>query len=412
MTTRKGYSASTRTRKTKSTSNRGQGYSVEAIDRESGVRYRATVWDAARQCKVPVENEATGTKSFDHEYEAHAAAQALKKRIDGTYTDAGVPVQRQRQKWTFEQYADLWVETQGGAAATRRYRKSVINQAKKRFEKLLLAEITEDHVLAWDRASEDAGLAYGTRSSRVNYLRRLFAKAVKAGLIDTNPCAEIKFRKPKRKGAIRRLGADEFATLLTHMPEWVRVAALLAYDTGLRAGEVAGLRWERVILDGPRPYVLVREIRQYDGTLKEHTKSGGDRKVALTPRLVDALRTLKASRLDGPDDFVVRSRRNTAIAVRTPNEQLAKAFEKSGLGGVRPKFHHLRHACLADIVDATGNVRAAQAVAGHADLGTTQAYLDEVTLDTQAEVMAAREAKAKARTSVVVEIPERNKLVA
>lgn len=190
-------------RKTKLASNRGKGYSVEKIIRASGVRYRAVVWDATWQCKMPVENEADGTKTFEHEYEAHAAAQALKARIDGAYTDAGVPVQRQRQRWTFAEYADLWVETQGGAKNTRKHRKSVINKAKLHFKEMLLADITEDHVLAWDRASEDEGLAYGTRAGRINYLRRLFAKAHHR---IPGPCRSppVHLNRPHRRGIRRR----------------------------------------------------------------------------------------------------------------------------------------------------------------------------------------------------------------
>lgn len=378
------------TRRAKPKTNRGQGYSVETIVRESGVRYRAHVWNAVAQRKDAVVNEVTGTKTFTSYAEADAAARVAKARLDGTYTEAGIPVERRRKRHTFAEYADLWVAGQGGEKNTRKTRKSAINQAKKRFEGKLLSDITEEDARAWDIASQDAGLSQGTRVSRILYLRRLFAAAQKSGLVDSNPCADIVLKKPDPEKAVRRLTEHEFQTVLQHMPEWLVPAALLGYDCGLRVGEVCGLRWERVHLDVLHPYVLVKDIKLYDGTVKPHTKTNETREVHLTPRLIEWLRRLEAAR--GNNEFVITGRRNKPVSTQTPTKAFQRAFVRSGLGGTVPCFHHLRHACITELSDI--DLIAAQGVAGHARIETTMGYRPRIALGDQADVMAKRAARA------------------
>ncbi|MFI7118592.1 hypothetical protein [Amycolatopsis sp. NPDC049868] len=119
---------------------RGPGYSVEEIHRKSGTQYQVYVWDAVAQRKqnVPAPD---GSKTLEFYEHAEAAAKVLHQRIDGTYTDAGLPVQRQSRR--FEEYADLWWPHQGGTASTRRARKYGVSAFKKTFGKRMLDELTE-----------------------------------------------------------------------------------------------------------------------------------------------------------------------------------------------------------------------------------------------------------------------------
>ena len=67
--------------------------------------------------------------------------------------------------------------------------------------------------------------------------------------------------------------------------KWLYSAIIISIDTAIRQAEQVGLRWPKVILDGPTPHIdLTAEI----------TKTKEPRTVPLTARAVEAFRELKA----------------------------------------------------------------------------------------------------------------------
>jgi len=66
--------------------------------------------------------------------------------------------------------------------------------------------------------------------------------------------------------------------------------------------------------------------------------------------------------------------------------------------GVHARLHDLRHTAGCRIVDATGNLKAAQQMLGHADIATTSRYYAEASDDTLRQAQDAAAAAARART--------------
>jgi integrase len=94
--------------------------------------------------------------------------------------------------------------------------------------------------------------------------------------------------------------AEELRRFLDHVAR-ERLAALwtLAASTGMRRGEVLGLRWVDVDLDRAR--VAVRQTLVVAGRqviTSEPKTSRGRRSIALDPRTVTALRTWRAAQLE------------------------------------------------------------------------------------------------------------------
>jgi integrase len=132
--------------------------------------------------------------------------------------------------------------------------------------------------------------------------RRVFQFAVDEGAIDTNPVAKVPapkrradpekvFAKPKR----RALTPEEAGRLLACFPLfwWDHVSTLLG--TGLRFGELAGLRRRRVHLDRSLPVLEVGPTRYQAGRFgsgfKPRPKSdAGIRPVPLAPLVVESIR--------------------------------------------------------------------------------------------------------------------------
>jgi integrase len=133
-------------------------------------------------------------------------------------------------------------------------------------------------------------------------LLRIFQFAMDEGAIDANPVRKVP--PPKRRadpekvfGAVKRraLTPEEAGRLLACFPLfwWDHVMTFLG--TGLRFGELAGLRRRRIHLDRPVPVLQVGPTRYQAGRFgsgfKPRPKSdAGIREVPLAPLVVEAIR--------------------------------------------------------------------------------------------------------------------------
>jgi integrase len=94
----------------------------------------------------------------------------------------------------------------------------------------------------------EKGLASLTLHHVHSLLRQVLASAVKAKKLARSPIADIETApKAKRRDKIEVLDEAELATLLDHLRgHWLYMPTLVAASTGLRRGEVLGLRWRDI----------------------------------------------------------------------------------------------------------------------------------------------------------------------
>jgi integrase len=145
-------------------------------------------------------------------------------------------------------------------------------------------------------------VGYDTVVACRSLLLRIFQFAMDEGAIDANPVRKVP--PPRRRvdpekvfGAVKRraLTPEEAGRLLACFPLfwWDHVTAFLG--TGLRFGELAGLRRRRIHLDRPVPVLQVGPTRYQAGRFgsgfKPRPKSdAGIREVPLAPLVVEAIR--------------------------------------------------------------------------------------------------------------------------
>ncbi|RZI94650.1 MAG: site-specific integrase, partial [Microbacterium sp.] len=172
-----------------------------------------------------------------------------------------------------------------------------------------------------------------------------------------------------------------------------RALAGLAF-TGLRLGELVGLRWEDV--DGQRGLLTVRRTFSPDGhgrLVERSTKSGKSRQVPIIEELMpwlDAARTtghehVFTGKLGGPFDSGNLARALRWHAIR---DQIATFAEGPPL-----RFHDLRHTFLSRLARHGIAPAHIQRVAGHASITTTERYTHlsgtEAALTVRAAVIGA-----------------------
>jgi integrase len=151
-----------------------------------------------------------------------------------------------------------------------------------------------------------------------------------------------------------------------------RALYIVAAYTGLRQGELRGLRWGRLDFEGQLVHVLEGFTRGRSSSPKGKRR----RSVPLAPTAAQALLQLRAeSAWRGAEDFIFACPSTGRPMARAGlMERYRKALVAAGLPASF-SFHDLRHTFGTTMARAGKPVGTIQAWMGHADLATTQLYM-------------------------------------
>jgi integrase len=108
-------------------------------------------------------------------------------------------------------------------------------------------EISTDMIRRFIKNERDRGLGNGTINRSLSALRRMFNLAVEDGKLRDVPHFPMLKEPAPRKGFFERADYDG---LLRVLPDYLRVPFAIGYFTGMREGEILGLRWEQIDLLG------------------------------------------------------------------------------------------------------------------------------------------------------------------
>jgi len=155
-----------------------------------------------------------------------------------------------------------------------------------------------------------------------------------------------------------------------------RAIMLLFLDTGLRAGELAGLDLEDLSLDDDQGMVRVRP---------EHSKSRHERQVPVSPETVRRLRQwLKVRPSEAVPLFVACNGVNLGTDPLTPsglNQLIRRHVESAGIRAKHALCHIWRHTFAKRYVVAGGDIETLRRMLGHTSLDVTRRYLNFKTAD-------------------------------
>ena len=135
----------------------------------------------------------------------------------------------------------------------------------------------------------------------------------------------------------------------------------LLYGSGLRVSELVTLPLAAV-RDG-QPYLVVRG------------KGARERLVPVTERALTAVALWRSDgRGDGPSPWLFPGRAGKPLTRVRLFQTLRALAADAGLDPTRMSPHVLRHAFATHLLDGGADLRAVQAMLGHADIATTQIY--------------------------------------
>lgn len=104
-------------------------------------------------------------------------------------------------------------------------------------------EITVASVERYKAGRLKAKAAVATVNRECAYLRRGFRLAVRQGMLASRPDFSLLHESNARRGFFE---AEQFASLVKHLPDWLAPVARFAYVTGWRRSEMLSLQWANV----------------------------------------------------------------------------------------------------------------------------------------------------------------------
>lgn len=302
----------------------------------------------------------------------------LKARTD---LAAGLPVAVERQ--TVAQFLDDWLETVSpslGARTFQHYAMVVRLHIKPNLGHLRLDKLAPQHVQGLLTRKSASGLsALSVRHIR-GILRIALNQALRLGLVARNVATLAVAPKYERK-SFRALSPEEARQLLS-VAKGDRLEAVysVALSLGLRMGEILGLRWQDVDLDGATLTVNQAISRiAGKGLVAGAPKTDRSRRALFLPDGV--LRALKAHRLRHLQQRLAAGSRwqgcglvfTSGIGTPLEPRNLFRSFKallrKAALPNIR--FHDLRHSAASLLLAQGVPMRAVMELLGHSNIGTT-----------------------------------------
>ncbi len=227
-------------------------------------------------------------------------------------------------------------------------------------------DIDRQTLIEFLEAERNHGSAVRSRRRRLSSIRGFYRFLIIDGRAKSNPAAEIELPKDWKKlpqtlnpGMVEQL-IEGAAGLSEHTSRRDRAIVELLYSSGLRVGELCGLKCS--------------DPRLEDGFLRCFGKGSKERLVPLGDRAATAIREyLAQERPDSKAAQLFLSVRGRPLTRETISRMLRKAALAAG---VDPKItpHTLRHSFATHLLEGGAGLREVQEMLGHADVRTTEIY--------------------------------------
>lgn len=233
---------------------------------------------------------------------------------------------------------------------------------------VVVKDVRKTDVLAHVLALSKGGMSVRSQTRHLVAIRQLFRFLVREKEITVSPADEVELPRATKSLPVF-LDVTEVDRLLAApdaSPRGLRDRAMLEvlYATGLRVSELVTLPMDAVDLS--RGYLLVRG------------KGNKERVVPVGEQAMRALetytRTVRPHLDDGRGSPALFLRRGGEPMTRQGFWKLLKGYARvAGVKGtVSP--HKLRHSFATHLLERGADLRAVQAMLGHADLSTTEIY--------------------------------------
>jgi len=328
-----------------------------------------------------------------------AAKQEINKNM-GIIIDAG--------DYTVEKYLNEWIDDHKSNISPTTY--DGYNMIIKKHLNLILGKIKLNnlkpiHIKNYFKSKRKSGRADGKKGGlsqktllqHYRVLSKALKEAVKMELLKRNPAQAVSSPKPKKK-IIQAMNEKEINKLLKtakNENEWTYNFIYLAVKTGMRRGELLGLRWKDINFKEKRLNIKNTLVTTKNGTIfKEPKTNASIRPIEISDDVISVLKSIQKNQNKrkiylGTNyckeyNLVFCKDNGEKYYPDTPTRRFKRIAKKVNLGQYH--LHTLRHTHATLLLKAGVHPKIVQERLGHSSI--TQ------TLDTYSHVIPSMQREA------------------
>ena len=254
-----------------------------------------------------------------------------------------------------------------------------------------MKKLRPPHIIKFINSLEGEGIRFDGRKGKISnesamycfrVLSSMLNDAVQWQIISINPCKKV---RPPRVERHKFVTFDEnsirlMLNALNNEPLKYRVVVLLEIDSGLRLGELMGLKWSDV--DFENFTLSVTKSNQALSGKGIFTKSPKNqssvRKIALSENIIELLRDYQQKQTEEKnllaekwigEDWIFTQWNGLPMFPTTPSHWFRKFLQRHELPHIA--FHDLRHLSATLLISFGVPLKNVSSRLGHADIRTT-----------------------------------------
>lgn len=254
-----------------------------------------------------------------------------------------------------------------------------------------LTEIKPYHIQAFLQNLRESGLKVSSINLRRNQVNAILQEAVTLGLLETFPFQKVRPLRESKDVLRQRQGQEtecslqamtvqetlDFLDVVNRQPLFWKTLFRLGLDSGMRLGELRGLRWSAVDLAGGT--ILVENNLQHGEDLTP--KSGRARRVHIAPEIMEMLQQMRdeaapgvaAEAGTGGSGYVFANQRTgKPYDEDTIRRHLREIGEQIGCPWLH--CHCLRHSFATISLACGASLSGVSKRLGHANVSVTSKY--------------------------------------
>ncbi|SOC44460.1 site-specific integrase [Ureibacillus acetophenoni] len=260
---------------------------------------------------------------------------------------------------------------------------------------VIISKIKTQHIQGFIKNLYEKELKVPTIIRILGILTTCLNSAVNEGLIRENAATKVK-KPTKHPKEMKFWNVDHILSFLkTAKDDPLYMVFFLAIMTGLRRGEILGLRWKDVNFDDQ--VLSIYQTVDNTGRIKMGTKTlKSTRTIAISDKTVEELKKHKQiveSRMEeleifyGDLDVINCTSKGTPLSPRNVNRSFKRLVKKAGVPDIR--FHDLRHTHVALMISQNEPVKLISERLGHSKIN--------ITMDTYGHILPTMQQEAANR---------------
>lgn len=335
---------------------------MEIIKLKNGeIRFREMIWTNNSPLKSPLFKRKTDCK----QWLAIQKANKTSRLLHGENTNLN-------KKISLKDYCEQWLQTKQSHNVARssfcNYQSYIKNHIIPFFKTVDLKLIQKNDIERFQIVLSEKHNAKGTNVI-MTVLKAIFKEAIKEGYLNRSPCEFIRSKSGNSSYDVFWTKDEIQQFLKANYGHELYDLFMVAINTGLRKGELAGLCWDRVNFNDCT-ITITRTRDRHE--LKERTKTNLIRVIPMNDIVKQTLHNIFLSR---KSDIKFVFLRNDGAPINPHHiYRLFEVAQRKAELSRKIRFHDLRHTFASQYIINGGNIYDLQKFLGHTDIQMTTRY--------------------------------------